>query len=231
MAITKKKYKTLSADPRTRTHEFLVDSVADLDKLPKETGSAALVASIGDIYVCNNAKEWKNISNTGIVETLEPTGTINITQNGTIDVTEYATANVNIPNSGGSADTIADLYIWNAAGDNQIFPNKIQYLSGVEGTLPIYIDLEFEQINETYEDTTIYGVNVHDVPVGSLLYYIFPSNTTMMYGIGFGYSKSQNILEGSNNIIPAGEASVPRPLDGWFIVGVFNNNNSSMPSA
>lgn len=55
------KYKTLSTNPRTNTHEFLVDTTDDLAKLPKEPGSTALVANTGDIYICNNAKEWKKL--------------------------------------------------------------------------------------------------------------------------------------------------------------------------
>ena len=55
------KYKILSADARNKTHQFLVDEVSDLDNLPKEPGSVALVANTGDVYVCNNAKEWKKL--------------------------------------------------------------------------------------------------------------------------------------------------------------------------
>ena len=42
------KYKILSADVQRNTHQFLVDEVSDLDNLPKEPGSAALVANTGD---------------------------------------------------------------------------------------------------------------------------------------------------------------------------------------
>lgn len=52
------KYKVLDADPRNNTHQFLVDAPADLAKLPKEPGSVSLVANTGDVYICNNAKEW-----------------------------------------------------------------------------------------------------------------------------------------------------------------------------
>lgn len=52
------KYKILQTDVRLNTHQFLVDTVIDLNELPKETGSVALVANTGDVYICNNAKEW-----------------------------------------------------------------------------------------------------------------------------------------------------------------------------
>lgn len=55
------KYKILSADVQHNTHQFLVDTVSDLEDLPKEPGSAALVANSGDVYICNNAKEWKKL--------------------------------------------------------------------------------------------------------------------------------------------------------------------------
>lgn len=54
-------YKILSFDVQSDTHQFLVDKLADVDNLPKETGSVALVANTGDIYVCNNEKEWKKL--------------------------------------------------------------------------------------------------------------------------------------------------------------------------
>jgi hypothetical protein len=56
--MAKVKYKTLSSDSRAGTHQWLVDNVSDLDGLRKEVGSAALVANTGDVYICNNAKEW-----------------------------------------------------------------------------------------------------------------------------------------------------------------------------
>lgn len=70
-----KKYKTLSSNVRRNTHEFLVDTAEDLIKLPKEPGSFSLVAESGDIYVCNNVGEWKNITgeDTTPQETEEPT--------------------------------------------------------------------------------------------------------------------------------------------------------------
>jgi len=51
------KYKVLEADPRNNTHQFLVDTETDLKYLPLETGSMALVANIGEVFICNNKKE------------------------------------------------------------------------------------------------------------------------------------------------------------------------------
>lgn len=53
---------------------------------------------------------------------ITPSGTINITTNGTHDVTNYAEANVNVPSSGGSGlpDTIV-------AGDTPVFYNSNSY--------------------------------------------------------------------------------------------------------
>ena len=52
------KDKILQTDVRLNTHQFLVDTAIDLNDLPKETGSVALVANTGEVYICNNAKEW-----------------------------------------------------------------------------------------------------------------------------------------------------------------------------
>lgn len=50
-------YKILSSNPRRSTHHFFVDTVEDLQQLPKEPASTALVAIPGDTYICNNNKE------------------------------------------------------------------------------------------------------------------------------------------------------------------------------
>jgi len=48
-------YKTLSANVALNTHEFLVDDIENLQELPQEPASTALVAATGDTYICNNA--------------------------------------------------------------------------------------------------------------------------------------------------------------------------------
>ena len=51
-------YKTLSANVALNTHEFLVDDIENLQELPQEPASTALVAATGDTYICNNAGKW-----------------------------------------------------------------------------------------------------------------------------------------------------------------------------
>ena len=51
-------YKILNSNIKAGTHEFLVDTAADLDKLPIEIGSIALVANTGEVYIMNNQEQW-----------------------------------------------------------------------------------------------------------------------------------------------------------------------------
>lgn len=51
------KYKILNSNIQANTHEFLINSVDDLEQLPKEIGSIALIANSSDVYICNNKKE------------------------------------------------------------------------------------------------------------------------------------------------------------------------------
>ncbi len=47
-------YKILETDPIRNIHKFFIDNIADLETLPKEPASTALVAATGDTYICNN---------------------------------------------------------------------------------------------------------------------------------------------------------------------------------
>lgn len=58
------KYKILESNARLNIHHFLVDTIENLKDLPKETGSTALIANTGDVYICNNALEW--VDNDGV---------------------------------------------------------------------------------------------------------------------------------------------------------------------
>lgn len=51
-------YKILETDPIHNTHKFFVDDIEDLETLPIESASSALVANTGDTYICNNNSQW-----------------------------------------------------------------------------------------------------------------------------------------------------------------------------
>ena len=48
-------YKILETNPVINIHKFFVDTIEDLESLPKEPASTALVAATGDTYICTNA--------------------------------------------------------------------------------------------------------------------------------------------------------------------------------
>ena len=47
-------YKILTSNPVIDTHDFFIDTVAELVQLPIEPASTALIATTGDIYICTN---------------------------------------------------------------------------------------------------------------------------------------------------------------------------------
>lgn len=236
-----KKYKILETNPKTNTHEFLVDDVADLVKLPKETGSLAFMANTGDLYVCNNLKEWKNVSDPDAPEIINPSGTLTITENGTgIDVTEYAAVDVNVANSGSEAN-ITDVWLWNMSDDvsfAQVIPSEVAYISAV-GEAPVFTNLEFEQITDTFQGDTIYGVHIKEAPVGATLFLTLQEDGGVEFsGVSIGYSHGYDIESISQYHLDIfttsrissrfAELFVPIFFDGEYFIGIFSVASSSL---
>ena len=111
------------------------------------------LASLGDATAADVAEGKTFTSTTGLKVTgthvcPTPSGTLEITENGTHDVTSYASANVNVPTEGGIDTSDA------TATAEEILRGETAYVNGekITGNVPFYLSKTF---NHGEDDTTI----------------------------------------------------------------------------
>lgn len=102
-----------------RIEEYLIDTDAELKDLPKApAGSYAISVESGKTFYVNSKGEWpedpSKYTGTG---GMTPEGTIQITENGTHDVTEYASAEVMVVPTGDGYDALNALVDGSISGD------------------------------------------------------------------------------------------------------------------
>jgi len=157
-------YKILKTNPRRNTHEFFVDTPNDIKNLPKEPASIATIATTGDTYICNNKKEWVKFNNcycdgdSGESGGIIPTGTIFINENNIYDISEYAIAEVEVPNNEEQVKEITSYIYFN--------PSTVRDLT-----------LKINNKNITFEDTNHPWVKSFTAPAGAIVNYTSSTNT------------------------------------------------------
>ncbi len=150
-------YKTLSADVVLQTHEFFVDTAADLEELPIEPASSALVVNTGDIYICNNAGEWVNFSNTNNNSTDNTDDSSEETFSDTSTTTLGNAVRIQFQENGQSKFTNG--YLWEFYTPNFSFGarNLDYFVAPVGSSVKLYVILA--------SNTTIAGLQVKDTQI------------------------------------------------------------------
>lgn len=123
-----------------------------------------------------------------------------------------------VSGGGGGGTSTTDVYLWNMNEDEYAdrLPSMVAYISGYEGNMPAYTQLQFEPITAEDELGTLYGVKVKDCPAGALFNGLsFDFDSGISFGsVSFGYSESNIGL-----FMGGSMAACPMPLDGRYVVG------------
>lgn len=149
-----------------------------------------------------------------------PTGEISITENGEVNVAQYATANVNVEGGGGSTTT--DMYLWNLSEDDNLVHEafeKVLVQTGLnELALPTFEEVVFTPITETFQGITIQGAKVEGVPCGAFIIVKIGNISGATFNVGYG--RNGNVNDAIRAYLISGESRgiALIPVDGFKCV-------------
>lgn len=124
-------------------------------------------------------------------------------------------------NGGGGSSTalLTDFWLWNdAPGNPTEIPSKVSYVSGISNGSSVLTDLQFDAVTRVDNGTTVYGVHVHDCPVGAILKLecdnISDCACILCYLSSGDLDPTEQGIELSSN-------TCPMPIDGYIISGFY----------
>lgn len=217
-------YKILDTNRITHTHKFFINSLEDLNSLPKEPASTALIANENKTYICTNAGNWVLFNIDSCDTTEQPEGTIEITENGTYDIAQYATAEVDVPNPSTGSLTVISNGTYNIADYASIIVNVPKSDSG---------NSSMYTVNSSQSLTSILNPNtltwVQDVSAQQDISVSYPEGSLVVIKVE-ATNDSVEVKRTDNQQTVTTGTIIKQGSTGWVIVFIMPNSNVTVTS-